>query len=70
MIYRRGEFDRGWLHQLALPASTCKDVGYMTIHDFCKDLSICPRGHSVFHGSEWCVRRLPDTIIVSTIIGL
>jgi DNA helicase-2/ATP-dependent DNA helicase PcrA len=34
MIYRRGEFDRGWLHQLALPASA---VRFMTIHA-CKGL--------------------------------
>ena len=23
------------------------------IHEFCKGLSICPRGHSVFHDGEW-----------------
>lgn len=58
MIYRKGELspamiDRGWPHQVALPASACKDGGYKVVHEFCKDLSVCPRGHSVFHGSEW-----------------
>jgi hypothetical protein len=24
-----------------------------TLHAFCPDLSLCPRGHSVFQGDEW-----------------
>lgn len=58
MIRRKGELsaagiDRGWPHQMALPASASNGGGYKTIYDFCKNLSICPRGHSVFHGGEW-----------------
>ena len=58
MIYRKGELspariDRGWPHQVALRASACEGGGYKVIHDFCKDLSLCPRGHSVFHEGEW-----------------
>jgi hypothetical protein len=45
MIYRKGEpspamIDRGWPHQVVLPASACKDGGYNVIHEFCRDLSI------------------------------
>ena len=58
MVYRKGELspaavDRGWPHQVALPASACEDGGYKTIHDFCKDLSLCRRGHCVRHDGQW-----------------
>jgi hypothetical protein len=58
MIRRKGELtaagiDRGWPHQVALPASACEGGGYKVIHAFCADLSICPRGHAVFHGDKW-----------------
>jgi hypothetical protein len=36
-----------------LLASAGEGGGYKAIYDFDKDLSICPRGHSVFHGGEW-----------------
>jgi hypothetical protein len=55
---RKGELspariDREWPHQVALPANTSEQDGYKTIHEFCKDLSICSRGHSVFHEDQW-----------------
>jgi hypothetical protein len=59
VVYRKGELspaavDRGWPHQVALPASACEDGGYKTIHDFCKDLSLCRRGgHCVRHDEQW-----------------
>jgi hypothetical protein len=58
MVYRKGELsptmiDRGWPHQVALPASASLNGGYKNIHEFCKDLSLCPRGHSVFHDGQW-----------------
>ena len=58
MIYRKGELspasiDRGWPHQVVLPASACEQGGYKEIHEFCKNLSICSRGHSVFHEDRW-----------------
>jgi hypothetical protein len=58
MIRRKGELspaaiDRGWPHQVALPASASQGGGYNAIQDFCKHLSICQRGHSVFHEGEW-----------------
>jgi hypothetical protein len=58
MVYRKGELspaliDRGWPHQVALPASASQGGGYHIIHKFCEGLTLCPRGHSVFHGGEW-----------------
>jgi hypothetical protein len=26
---------------------------YTAIHEFCKELSLCSRGHAVFHGDQW-----------------
>ena len=37
----------------ALPAIACENDGYKTIHDFCKDLSLCRRGHCVRHDGQW-----------------
>ena len=57
MSRRKGELtragiDRGWPHQVALSAElTRRD--FKLIQDFCRDLSLCPRGHSVFHEGEW-----------------
>jgi hypothetical protein len=71
MIYRKGELspaavDRGWPHQVALPASACEQGGYSAIHAFCRDLSICPRGHSVFHNGLWfnvyCFAEAADAV--------
>jgi hypothetical protein len=58
MVYRKGELspaviDRGWPHQVALPASASQNRGCQLIHDFCKELSLCARGHSVCHEDEW-----------------
>jgi hypothetical protein len=57
MSRRKGELtgagiDYGWPHQVAFPARQgSKD--YHVIADFCRDLTLCPRGHSVFHNNEW-----------------
>lgn len=58
MVYRKSELspaaiDRGWPHQVALPASVSLNGGYKVIHEFCKDLSLCSRGHAVFHKGHW-----------------
>jgi hypothetical protein len=55
---RKGELspagiDRGWPHQVALPASASQGCGYRAIHEFCEQLSLCPRGHSVAHNGQW-----------------
>src|SRR5262245_1404882 len=51
VVYRKGELsqaaiDRGWPHQAALPASQLLGARYYTVHLFCDDLSLCPRGHT------------------------
>jgi hypothetical protein len=55
---RKGELspaaiDRGWPHQIVLPAPRCESGGYEEIHEFCKNLTLCSRGHAVFHDREW-----------------
>lgn len=55
---RKGELspvqiDREWPHQVVLPASASFNGGYKAIHEFCKDLSLCPRGHSVVQDGQW-----------------
>jgi hypothetical protein len=49
---RKGELspagiDRGWPHQVVLPARfSQRGSGYQEIHDFCRDLTLCNRGHA------------------------
>lgn len=50
---RKGELsnvsiDRGWPHQVALEARLSTGDRYDTVHYFCEDLSLCPRGHSFY----------------------
>jgi len=57
MVYRKGELssdgiDRGWPDQVALPASAYTDANYDVHREFCRDLSLCRRGHSVFHDDK------------------
>lgn len=52
MSRRKGELtggviDREWPHQVALPADQVLGQNYTVTHDFCRDLSLCTRGHSV-----------------------
>jgi hypothetical protein len=58
MVYRKGELspamiDSGWHYQVALPASVSQGSGYHIVHEFCRDLSLCSRGHTVVHDGEW-----------------
>jgi hypothetical protein len=58
MVYRKGELspagiDQGWPYQVALPASVSLGGSYKVVQDFCKTLSLCPRGHAVFHDNQW-----------------
>lgn len=57
MIQREGELtaagiDRGWPHQVALPAERVAQH-FSTIQAFCRDLSLCPRGHCVVRDGRW-----------------
>jgi hypothetical protein len=38
---------------VALAASVSEGSGYKIVHDFCQDLSLCPRGHRVYHDGQW-----------------
>jgi hypothetical protein len=58
MMRRKGELsptaiDRSWPHQVAIPASAAANGGYKAMQEFCATLSLCPRGHAVFHEGEW-----------------
>lgn len=55
---RKGELspariDRECPHQIVLKANDCTGQRYDTIHRFCADLSLCPRGHSFVQNDEW-----------------
>lgn len=58
MGYRKGELspadvDQGWPYQIArLNALGTMKQGDV-IRDFCKNLSLCPRGHSVVWEGDW-----------------
>lgn len=51
----KGAIDRGWPHQVALPADRCTGTNHKLHRDFCAGrakpsapegaLSLCPRGH-------------------------
>jgi hypothetical protein len=54
MTRRKGELsarriDRDWPHQVALRADHVAGRNYAVTHDFCRELSLCPRGHSVHY---------------------
>ena len=54
---RKGELspaqiDRGWPHQVVLPARFCERGGYKEIHQFCEGMTLCSRGHAVFDGAK------------------
>ena len=58
MPYRKGELtpvaiDRGWPHQVALREAACMGANHRIHLDFCKDLSLCARGHRVYHDDKW-----------------
>lgn len=63
MVRRKGELstrqlDGGWPYQVALAAKLTTGKNHDVLHDFCKDLSLAPRGHTFVRDSEytnvWC----------------
>jgi len=55
---RKGELsaaaiDHGWPHQVVLPARLCERDGYNEIHEFCRYLTLCSRGHALYHDGQW-----------------
>ena len=66
---RKGELssaaiDREWPHQVVLPARIGQGDGYGEIHEFCRDLTLCTRGHSLCHDDQWfhvyCFKEADD----------
>src|SRR5277367_3938041 len=66
---RKGELsaaaiDSGWPHQVVLPARLCERDGYNEIHEFCRDLTLCSRGHALHHDGQWfhvyCFKQAVD----------
>lgn len=58
MVRRKGEMrnrdvDIGWPHQVALPANVTSGKAHDVVRAFCKDLSLCPRGHTFFRDNQW-----------------
>jgi hypothetical protein len=56
MTRRKGELsaskiDREWPYQVALPSDQVMGTNYGVTHEFCRGLSLCPRGHSVMWGN-------------------
>src|SRR5437870_10877932 len=54
---RKGELsparvDREWPHQVMLPADQCLGQ-HNVIAEFCANLSLCPRGHSLVVSDKW-----------------
>jgi hypothetical protein len=51
MTRRKGELtrrriDREWPHQVALRANQLRGKKHEKVHDFCRNLLLCPRGHA------------------------
>ena len=58
MSRRKGELspagvDRDWPHQIMVPADEVLNQNYEAARTFCADLSLCPRGHSIFKDDRW-----------------
>jgi|SRR5712675_1117296 hypothetical protein len=57
MSRRKGELtaallDLGWPHQVALPEDACTGANYKVHADFCRELSLCPRGKAVVYEDQ------------------
>jgi hypothetical protein len=66
---RKGELssaaiDHSWPHQVVLPARMCERGGYNEIHEFCRDLTLCSRGHALYNDGQWfhvyCFKEVAD----------
>jgi hypothetical protein len=50
-----GRIDREWPHQVAVPADDVLGKNNVAAHDFCRELSLCERGHAVWR-DDICYR--------------
>jgi hypothetical protein len=71
MVRRKGEMstfqiDNGWPYQVALAQSVTMGKKLDEVYAFCKDLSLCQRGHVFVRGSEyikcWCFAEEADAL--------
>ena len=78
MTNRKGELspaavDRGWPHQVALPEDRCTGKQFDNHRTFCRDLSLCVRGHSVRHNDisyrVFCFGTAQDATLFSETFG-
>jgi hypothetical protein len=58
MTRRKGEMrgfhiDEGWPYQVALWAHVTTGKAHDVVSAFCKDLSLCPRGHTFRRDDKW-----------------
>ena len=69
MVRRKGEMstfqiDNGWPYQVALAQSATMGKKLDEVYDFCKDLSLCQRGHCFVRDDEyikvWCFAEQDD----------
>ncbi len=45
--------DQDWPHQVAIPEARAMGANPAIIRAFCKELSLCSRGHAVAREGEW-----------------
>lgn len=58
MARRKGELssyriDSGWPYQVALPEAVSLGKANDVVREFCKELSLCPRGHTFLRDDQW-----------------
>ena len=58
MVNRKDELshmdiDRGWPHQVSLPAEMTLGENYFGTFSFCQDLSLCPKRHIFRRKDQW-----------------
>jgi hypothetical protein len=58
MTRRKGEYsksrlDREFPHQVIVPADRCTGANSAVIDSLCRNLTLGPRHHSIFHQDRW-----------------
>jgi len=78
MVRRKKEMtsaaiDRGWPYQVALEARLSMGDRYYTVHYFCRDLSLCPRGHHFYRDGKdfnvYCFAKREDAELFKAKFG-
>ena len=78
VVYRKGELskgemDRQWPHQVALPVEAVTGKNTTIIDRFCRGLSVCPRHHTFRHHAQefivYCFATQGDADYFRTFFG-